>query len=438
MAKAKSYKLQGREWTVKDLAEELGLSTPRVHGLLKEHNEDIKAIFESRGITPKAEDKGQRARLFDYKGKQWTVKQLAEEFGLSNVRVNRLIKEFDGDIEKIALSREKSKKKNGASEIQKQKINKSSKVLYKRSHYGSDWNESSTGDDSVKYEGEVENGIPNGIGQCVWSHGKKYVGEWKNGKQNGQGTETGSDGRKYEGEFKNGECHGYGISTDPDGFKYEGEFEEGRFHGKGTKTETNGDKYEGEFKKGLFEGHGTLTYSNGQKQIGERRGGRLWNLTCYDKDGNISMEYVNGEIKKASETEKTDEKTITADSTSSQSLILKDQQDKILSEFGCKNAVGFWDFMVENYEKYVDLSKEMFDREFLIVAKKINKEVINLFYINFELCPGPSDVGHDYDRGLLAESAQICYDGEAGHKIKERTEEELNVELGFDLFEWFD
>jgi hypothetical protein len=38
------------------------------------------------------------------------VKQLAEEFGLSNVRVNRLIKEFDGDIEKIALTRSKSKK----------------------------------------------------------------------------------------------------------------------------------------------------------------------------------------------------------------------------------------------------------------------------------------------------------------------------------------
>jgi len=51
MAKAKSYKLQGREWTVKTLAEELGLSTQRVHGLLKEHNEDIKAIFASRGIT---------------------------------------------------------------------------------------------------------------------------------------------------------------------------------------------------------------------------------------------------------------------------------------------------------------------------------------------------------------------------------------------------
>ena len=110
MAKAKSYKLRGREWTVKDLAEELGLSTPRVHGLLKEHNEDIKAIFASRGITPKPADKGPKARLFDYKGKQWTVKQLAKEFGLSNVRVNNLIKEFNGDIEKIALTRSKSKK----------------------------------------------------------------------------------------------------------------------------------------------------------------------------------------------------------------------------------------------------------------------------------------------------------------------------------------
>jgi len=110
MAKATSYTFQGREWTVKDLAEELGLSTHRVYRLLKDHNEDIKAIFESRVITPKAEDKGQRARLFEYKGKQWTVKQLAEEFGLSYERVNNLIRQYDGDIEKIALSREKRKK----------------------------------------------------------------------------------------------------------------------------------------------------------------------------------------------------------------------------------------------------------------------------------------------------------------------------------------
>ena len=146
----------------------------------------------------------------------------------------------------------------------------------------------------------------------------------------------------------------------------------------------------------------------------------------------------NNKLTKLIEPEDTSEKSKPAKSISEPSLIMKNQKDKILSEFGCKDIVGFWDFIVENYEKYVDLSKEMCDREYLIVAKKINKEVINLFYINFELCPGPSGVGHDFDRGGLAASAQICYDGEAGHKIKERTEEELNAELGFDLFEWFD
>ena len=110
MAKATTYSFQGKEWTVKDLAEELGLSTHRVYRLLKDHNEDLKAIFESRGITIMEEEKSQRARLFEYKGKQWTVKQLAEEFGLSYARVNHLIRQYDGDVEQIALSRKKDKK----------------------------------------------------------------------------------------------------------------------------------------------------------------------------------------------------------------------------------------------------------------------------------------------------------------------------------------
>ena len=39
MTKAKTYSLQGKEWSVKDLAEELGLSTHRGTEL-KDHNED--------------------------------------------------------------------------------------------------------------------------------------------------------------------------------------------------------------------------------------------------------------------------------------------------------------------------------------------------------------------------------------------------------------
>jgi len=62
----------------------------------------------------------------------------------------------------------------------------------------------------VKYEGEIENGEPNGIGNITYHIGIKYVGEWKDGRKHGQGTYTqyGSllypDGRKYVGEYKNG------------------------------------------------------------------------------------------------------------------------------------------------------------------------------------------------------------------------------------------
>ena len=35
----------------------------------------------------------------------------------------------------------------------------------------------------VKYEGEIENGEPNGIGNITYHIGIKYVGEWKDGKK---------------------------------------------------------------------------------------------------------------------------------------------------------------------------------------------------------------------------------------------------------------
>ena len=71
-----------------------------------------------------------------------------------------------------------------------------------------------------KYEGDVENGKPNGKGTFTWSEGKwkgdEYVGEYKNGKEHGQGTLTWSDGEKYVGEFKDGEMWN-GTLYDKDG-----------------------------------------------------------------------------------------------------------------------------------------------------------------------------------------------------------------------------
>jgi len=59
-------------------------------------------------------------------------------------------------------------------------------------------------DTHPKYQGQVKDGKPNGLGILISPDGHKYVGEWKSGKMNGQGTETFSSGKKFVGEFKNG------------------------------------------------------------------------------------------------------------------------------------------------------------------------------------------------------------------------------------------
>ena len=99
----------------------------------------------------------------------------------------------------------------------------------------------------------------------------KYVGEIRNGVPNGQGTLTSPDGGKFEGEFKDGLLNGQGTVIFPDGEKYEGEFYEGQTHGQGTFTFSDGNKYEGEWKDGI-----------------------TWNITKYDKNGNITGKWVNG------------------------------------------------------------------------------------------------------------------------------------------------
>ena len=52
------------------------------------------------------------------------------------------------------------------------------------------------------YKGEVENGVPNGLGIDISPYGSRYVGEWKDGKIHGQGTLTLPDGQKYVGDWK--------------------------------------------------------------------------------------------------------------------------------------------------------------------------------------------------------------------------------------------
>ena len=50
-----------------------------------------------------------------------------------------------------------------------------------------------------KYQGDVENGVPDGLGILTYPNGDKYIGEWENGKKHGEGTKTYSGGEWFVG-----------------------------------------------------------------------------------------------------------------------------------------------------------------------------------------------------------------------------------------------
>ena len=62
----------------------------------------------------------------------------------------------------------------------------------------------------------------------------------------------------------------------------------------------NGDVYVGEIVSGQPHGQGTYTFPYGIKYVGEFREGRPWNITHYDKNGNIIVKFENG-VEKAPE-----------------------------------------------------------------------------------------------------------------------------------------
>ena len=57
-------------------------------------------------------------------------------------------------------------------------------------------------DTHPKYEGDVENGKPNGQGTLTYPNGEKYVGEWKGNDFHCQGTMISTDGTKLVGDFR--------------------------------------------------------------------------------------------------------------------------------------------------------------------------------------------------------------------------------------------
>ncbi len=87
---------------------------------------------------------------------------------------------------------------------------------------------------------------------------------------------------------------GQGTITFPSGSTYVGEFRDRKRTGQGTMTYSDGGKYEGKWKDGKKHGQGTFTFIDGRKSAGEFRGNKPWNVSLFDKKGNINMKWVNG------------------------------------------------------------------------------------------------------------------------------------------------
>jgi hypothetical protein len=67
-----------------------------------------------------------------------------------------------------------------------------------------------------KYQGQVKEGKPNGLGFMTYPNKSKYIGSWNNGKYHGQGTLISLKVGKWKGKWKDGYLWN-GTKYDKDG-----------------------------------------------------------------------------------------------------------------------------------------------------------------------------------------------------------------------------
>ena len=118
-----------------------------------------------------------------------------------------------------------------------------------------------------EYDGELVNGLRDGVGTFKRMDGGKYQGEYKNDAREGRGVMFHADGGKYVGDYKNDRPNGKGIAYFFNGDRYDGDFKNGEFEGKGVYYCANGDRYEGDFKNSTKDGNGIVYYSNGDREM---------------------------------------------------------------------------------------------------------------------------------------------------------------------------
>ncbi|MFQ5483661.1 MAG: DnaJ domain-containing protein [Nitrospinaceae bacterium] len=109
----------------------------------------------------------------------------------------------------------------------------------------------------------------------TWPNGDLYEGQMVNGMMQGMGIFTAIDGSVYTGQFRHGKPNGQGKLVFENGDNYTGEFFEDRMEGKGTYIYANGDRYIGQFKNDLPHGQGAHILASGKVYAGLWENGYL-------------------------------------------------------------------------------------------------------------------------------------------------------------------
>jgi len=132
--------------------------------------------------------------------------------------------------------------------------------------------------DGKTYEGEAQNGAPEGLGAIRGGPIAFGAGFYVGGVRNGPGVDCASadcTGAGYFGDFRANAPTGAARVVFPDGAVYRGDVRNGAPDGFGELTRPDGSRYAGAFTAGRRDGHGVETGAAGATKRGFWAGDRL-------------------------------------------------------------------------------------------------------------------------------------------------------------------
>lgn len=129
--------------------------------------------------------------------------------------------------------------------------------------------------DGYVYTGKFLNGVPNGLGEELWTDGTRYIGSYVAGSRNGQFENMFPNGDSFSGEFVADKRNGPGTYRYADGTVFTGGYKDGKKHGIGTFRYANGQVTVSDFVDDQRSGQVSFTYADGAKKWGYAFEGKL-------------------------------------------------------------------------------------------------------------------------------------------------------------------